>query len=343
MKNNKGFTLVELISILALIAIIATLSFQVVSTRIKKSKEKLRDTLYEEIEQAANKYLLDNPTIDKFHTSRLCIRISTLKDKGYLEKKEIKNPVNNESLSDYYVLAYYDNDSKQYKYDILQTQTCTSDTSSIISDDLVESKNLVVSSGQGLYEGQESYVFKGANPDNYLRFNNKLWRIISIDKETKNVKIMSTTSVANGNQENGIIEYLNASYDTSFSSSEKNFISTNSKWNTGVLDVDVNYNKTNVIKSLEKQKNSYYTVGLLSVSEYLDSFVGTSSYLNGDKIYFLSNRTSDNKIWIVNQNSLNKVTLASASTYNIYPVIYLNTNAKILGGSGTEQSPYKID
>ena len=154
---------------------------------------------------------------------------------------------------------------------------------------------------------------------------------------------MSTTSVANGNQENGIIEYLNASYDTSFSSSEKNFISTNSKWNTGVLDVDVNYNKTNVIKSLEKQKNSYYTVGLLSVSEYLDSFVGTSSYLNGDKIYFLSNRTSDNKIWIVNQNSLNKVTLASASTYNIYPVIYLNTNAKILGGSGTEQSPYKID
>lgn len=44
----------------------------------------------------------------------------------------------------------------------------------------------IVSSGDGLYidkyeEGK--YVYKGTNPNNYIVFNNELWRIVSIDKD----------------------------------------------------------------------------------------------------------------------------------------------------------------
>ena len=43
----------------------------------------------------------------------------------------------------------------------------------------------VVSSGDGLYQDQYEpgrYVYRGSNPDNYIQFNNELWRIIA--KET---------------------------------------------------------------------------------------------------------------------------------------------------------------
>ena len=43
----------------------------------------------------------------------------------------------------------------------------------------------VVTSGDGLYEDQYEagrYIYRGSNPDNYIRFNNELWRIVA--KET---------------------------------------------------------------------------------------------------------------------------------------------------------------
>lgn len=339
MKNNKGFTLIEVISILVLIAIVATLSFQVVANRIKKSKQRLKETLYETIEQAANKYMLANPSLDKYHTSRLCIEITTLQNNGFLETGDIKNPETNELINSYKVLAEYESDSKQYKYDVVQS--CTPITTPIISDDLVETRNLVVSSGDGLYEDSDSYVFKGTNPNNYLSFNNKLWRIISIDKETKFVKIMSTTSVGEGYQENGVIPYLNASYETDYNSERRKLISTNSKWNTGVIDSTST--KVNIIKSLEKQQNSYYTVGLLSMSDYLNSFIGDNSYLKNGT-YFLSNKTSSDNLWILNNNSLVAVQPSNSPvSCKIYPVIYLNLNARISEGNGSQLTPYKID
>ena len=43
----------------------------------------------------------------------------------------------------------------------------------------------VVTSGDGLYEDQYEdgrYIYRGSNPDNYIQFNNELWRIVA--KET---------------------------------------------------------------------------------------------------------------------------------------------------------------
>ena len=49
----------------------------------------------------------------------------------------------------------------------------------------------VVNSGDGLYydDYTDSYVFKGGNPDNYISFNNEVWRIMSIDNN-RNIKII---------------------------------------------------------------------------------------------------------------------------------------------------------
>ena len=47
-------------------------------------------------------------------------------------------------------------------------------------------KNQVVTSGDGLYKDtyeEERYIYKGANPNNYLIFNNEMWRILSIESD----------------------------------------------------------------------------------------------------------------------------------------------------------------
>ena len=57
----------------------------------------------------------------------------------------------------------------------------------------------VVSSGDGLYKdiySSDRYVYKGLNPNNYIYFNDELWRIISIESD-KTLKIISNESIGN--------------------------------------------------------------------------------------------------------------------------------------------------
>ncbi len=47
-------------------------------------------------------------------------------------------------------------------------------------------KGKVVTSGDGLYEDKYNegrYIYKGGNPNNFIKFNNELWRIISVEKD----------------------------------------------------------------------------------------------------------------------------------------------------------------
>ena len=68
--------------------------------------------------------------------------------------------------------------------EVTVTHNYVQDDGSILPE-LVDITDNVVTSGDGLYEDSyESgrYVYRGANPNNYIEFNNELWRIIS--KET---------------------------------------------------------------------------------------------------------------------------------------------------------------
>lgn len=60
-------------------------------------------------------------------------------------------------------------------------------------------KKKVVTSGDGLYIDQGTsgrYVYRGKNPNNYVKFNNELWRIVSIEKDNV-LKIVRNESLGN--------------------------------------------------------------------------------------------------------------------------------------------------
>ena len=60
-------------------------------------------------------------------------------------------------------------------------------------------KESVVDSGNGLYKDiyeEGKYTYKGANPNNYITFNNEIWRIISVSADNT-VKIMRNETTTN--------------------------------------------------------------------------------------------------------------------------------------------------
>ena len=57
--KNKGFTLVEMITVIALLAIIGMISIPVVEGVIKRSKDRVYETQLEEIKSGAKKYAVN--------------------------------------------------------------------------------------------------------------------------------------------------------------------------------------------------------------------------------------------------------------------------------------------
>ena len=166
----------------------------------------------------------------------------------------------------------------------------------------------VVTKGDGLYQDEEGKcVFKGKNPNNYIRFNNELWRIISLEKDGT-IKIMRNESTstqafddANSRNENAgtycensvngcnawatsdnftngsisgnvlrdsiLNSYLNSTYLNQIRENKINI--TTHSWNVGPITAN-NDNFTNQKNDEAKIKWSG-KIGLISVSEYLNA------------------------------------------------------------------------
>ena len=179
MKKN-AFTLVELLAVIAILTIIMVISVPQLITSLKNKKtdalEKTKDLLI----SAARNYVIDYEL--KVPTS---ISIETLCKNDYLECP-IKNPIDNSNLNGYVNV----DDNKVYVY---------SDTRDYITirDYIIE-----------LYNNEETRIrdglkkdntpdqnirYYGSDPNNYVSFNNELWRIIGVFGN--NVKLVRKDSL----------------------------------------------------------------------------------------------------------------------------------------------------
>ena len=235
---------------------------------------------------------------------------------------------------------------------------------------------LLVSSGDGLYvdEYEEGkYTYKGTNPNNYITFNNELWRIISIDVDGT-IKIMRNQTIANiawdstnsnnWNRPADINRYLNGEYLNSISANKDIIVP--KTWSIGgVTSNDLNAQ----ITEENKTKSSETSVGLIRTSEYLRANsnkekCGTINTNNTNKSTCLTtnwmyNSIPENgKLWTItpynennsvfdiennNANAGNIGGLIVNSNYevNISPVLNISPDIT-LTGMGTESEPYKI-
>ena len=99
--NNKGFTLIELIVTIALLAIILTISFVSITAVINSNKEEQCNNLVNSIKSASEEYVSDNRYNSEFIKSvrnkSITIDGSYLVNNNYLNGS-IVNPFNNKEI-----------------------------------------------------------------------------------------------------------------------------------------------------------------------------------------------------------------------------------------------------
>ena len=93
MKNNKGFTLMELLLTIALLAVISVISFVSIITIINKHKDNQCKSIIDNIKIATKEYVSDN----RYGTINTSITAKDLIDGHYLSG-DIINPYTDETI-----------------------------------------------------------------------------------------------------------------------------------------------------------------------------------------------------------------------------------------------------
>ena len=248
--------------------------------------------------------------------------------------------------------------------------TCTAEKVDVGGKDVI-----VVDKGDGLYKDEYEdgkYTYKGANPNNYVTFNNEKagWRIISINSDGT-IKIMKDAIIGdiawdttggtygsnNWNRPADLNTYLNGDYYNGLNSTAQSQI-VEGTYYAGVVTYLNNDMQDQI--SDEKAVTSKVKVALPTVSEYLRANsnkeqCGTFS-LNDD-----NDRTCKNSNWMyINDSwwtlspnpsySSDVFDVSNAGNvvyreafiivYAVRPAITLSSEVQITGGIGTESDPY---
>ena len=212
------------------------------------------------------------------------------------------------------------------------------------------------------------YFFTGANPNNYVTFNGETagWRIISVGcdgtiKIMKTVDINTSDTLAwdssdsnNWARPASLNTYLNGTYLNGLSSEAQSQIVA-SDFSIGAVEYDNN--------DLEDQINDENSttwngkIALLTVSEYLrtnsnascNSTLSGGTCLNTTWVYSTVGRTqwwlltvtSDQVYWVPSGEM--GMYYAFSTVTNVFPALYLSSDIKITGGTGTQSNPYQIE
>jgi prepilin-type N-terminal cleavage/methylation domain-containing protein len=371
--KKKGFTLIELLAVIVLLAIISLIIFPIVTNQINTSKENLYDVQVENIIKAAKDMILNNQDLlDENHVIPTLISIEDLQTTtsdgvSYLEEGDILSPIDNTKMNGTVIITY-DTTTKEYTYEY-QEKTKEQLASLIVTPaakTVIASQSVIYTNERqsGLFEDvtNNEYVFRGGEPKNFLKIGTDLWRIISINKDTYEMKIAKTTRTTKSvwtndtTKENYILanglkiyEDLNSSFYNSLNIKDQ--IVENAKWNVGVVSLT---NKD--IKSImqeEAKSTLNANVGLLTVSDIAratytlscrtdmtDEACYATNYLILSNTYFLAN-TKGSEVYVVDGTSITTQDVQKQAV--VVPVIYLQASAQVeTGHEGTSTDPYVL-
>ena len=375
MKKRNAFTLVELLATIVIIGVVAIIVVPTVINNIEEARTKVYETQIQNVELSAKKWATENrKELDTEYLNPTFISIKMLKDSGFLVNEKLTNPSTGGEMNGCVKISYnYDNKIYEYKYDNKNVSyndktakgyyyTKKNDTwkkdltyqiNSIYSYLVGNEQENIVASGDGLYDMEDRYVFRGRIENNYVKLDNSYFRIISLDKNSKSLKLISLDKNGSGvwgNTTNISLNTTTLYTETINKQLYSNIINHNMKWNIGKITETNNLN-LNAVRTYESKSQIDSEIALITMSEYMESSTNVAciagdlascaneTYLNIPDSWTMT--TTENAVAYINSNKGLAFENDLANVHHdIYRVINIKTMERI--GTGTYDDPFII-
>lgn len=115
-EDRQGFTLVELITIVAILGLIALIVYPAINSVIKNVKTNSYNNQIAIIEKAAKTWSIDNSNLLKTDGSVYYLPVKELLEEGYISNDEIKDPRNSSKNLTGNIEIKYNSSIKQFTY-----------------------------------------------------------------------------------------------------------------------------------------------------------------------------------------------------------------------------------
>ena len=360
-NDGNGSIIYVIVGVLILFAIIGVLVF--FANRGKSKVSGYKDIESRMVSAAKNYYEKNSNLLPIMDDSSVSVSTDTLIESSLL--KPFSEMVEEGVSCTGSVKVYKVSD--EYAY--FPYLNCGSDYESITLSKKIIS-NGVVTSGDGLYLMGDKYIYRGEYPNNYVKIDDKSWRIIGINSDgsikmiydDKKVERVAWDDRYNSEKESyfgindfrlsRLLEYLKKIYnENTFISKDYKSLLVKHDWCIGkVSEDDVLINDMNVcgdiyndlyigvvdvtdvlLPSLDKKCDSMYDIECTNYNYFLKINTGMTLNASSTNSYVIF---SSNEGSIMNKN-------ASIEGY-ARPVINLNSNVLYVDGDGTIDNPYII-
>ena len=246
--------------------------------------------------------------------------------------------------------------------DAYKTQTLT---------DYIDENVSIVTNGNGLYKMDDTLVYRGDSVNNYLKLNNKVYRIVkfvnghpviiltdvseSIQWDNRYNINNDSDSGINDYEKSRMKEYLNKLYKSNVVGS---LLNENTRMLVTSYDLPIgkrknaDADKTGALENAKVLTNQY--IGLLPVSDFLNASLDENcnetiaescknyNYLNKYKYAWwtiTANSTNTYKVYVINKTA--STALPSAQAY-VRPVLHLAKDTIYVSGDGSKNNPFII-
>lgn len=227
--------------------------------------------------------------------------------------------------------------------------------------------NKIVDSSYGLYQINNEYVFRGEKVNNFIKFNNKLWRIIKITSNG-DLRLIEVTRKENyvwddrfnseRNSKTGINDYrisriyetLTNIYNTEFDDNTKAYIArqdvclgkrdSKSTDNSGSIECsDVLANQ--YISLLQAYEFTVASIDKGCIALTDDECINYNYMTSFDKTFWTitADASRSDKAYKVSSKVMSSTTSSSSA---IKVIIHLDGDVLVADGDGTEENPYII-